>query len=70
MHVVLGIAARHHLLDNHHSLKAMIYLFYKDFCDLPLPLIVSPEVFMLAFIIEVLTSPLSPYLLSRGVVTS
>jgi hypothetical protein len=63
LHIILGITARLSLLDHQHTLQAMKDLLYKDFRDFPLPLMIPPDILMLAFIIGQLATLLSPALL-------
>jgi hypothetical protein len=63
VHIILGITARLPLLDHQHTLQAMKDLLHKDFRDFPLPLMVPPEILMLAFIIGELATLFSPALL-------
>ena len=65
MHIILGITPLHALLDHQHPLQAMKDLLHKDFRDLPLPLMVPPEVLRLACSIGQLASLFSPVLLGR-----
>ena len=67
MDIILCLTARHPLLDHHHPLQPVKHLLHKDFRDFPLPLMVPPEVVMLALIIGQLASLLSSALLHRCV---